>query len=73
MKKLVAETKRLCSLEVPLLNANHALRQASLSPSQASRRLMCGLAQKDLDKARSAKTSDRRVRELDVRFGTACR
>ncbi len=73
LKNLVAETRRLCSLDVPLLNANHTLRQVSISPSQASRRLMCGFAQKDLEKARSAKPNDRRVRDLDVRVGTSCR
>ena len=73
LRKLVAECKRLCLLEVPLLNANHALKQASLSPSQASRRLMCNLAQKDLEKARSTRASDRRIRELDARIRAACR
>jgi hypothetical protein len=73
LKKLVAETRRLCSFEVPILNCNHALRQASLSPSQASHRLMCGFAQKDFDKARAAKPNDRRTFELGQRMATTCK
>jgi hypothetical protein len=72
-KKVVAESRRLCVLEVPILNANHTLKQVSISPSQASRRLMCGFASKDLDKARQWKPVDRRVRELDVRFAGTCK
>jgi hypothetical protein len=71
-KKLVADEQRLCSFEVPLLNADHALKQVSLSPSQASHRLMCGMAKADLDKARAVKPSDRRLRDLDGRFQRAC-
>lgn len=73
LKKLVAETRRLCSLEVPLLNCNHTLRQVSISPSQASRRLMCGFAQKDFDKARAAKPNDRRVFDLGQRLSQTCK
>lgn len=73
LKKLVAETRRLCSLEVPLLNCNHTLRQVSISPSQASRRLMCGFAQKDFDKARTAKPNDRRVFDLGQRLSQTCK
>lgn len=73
LKKLAAETRRLCSLEVPLLNCNHTLRQVSISPSQASRRLMCGFAQKDFAKARTAKPNDRRVFDLGQRLSQTCR
>lgn len=72
-KKAAADTKRLCSLEVPILNADKALKQVTISPSQASRKLMCGFAQKDIDKARKVSATDRRVRDLDARFGRACR
>lgn len=72
-KKAAADTKRLCSLEVPILNADHALKQVTISPSQASHKLMCGFASKDIDKARRASASDRRVRDLDARFGRSCR
>lgn len=72
-KKAVADTKRLCSLEVPILNADHALKQVTISPSQASHKLMCGFASKDIDKARRASATDRRVRDLDARFGRSCR
>jgi hypothetical protein len=73
LKKIIADTRRLCSFEVPLLNCNHALRQASLSPSQASHRLMCGFAQKDFDKVRKEKPNDRRTFELGQRFSTTCK
>jgi hypothetical protein len=72
-QRLVAESRRLCSLEVPLLNANQTLRQVAISPSQASRRLMCGFASKDLEKARASKPNDQRVRQLDMRYAQACK
>jgi hypothetical protein len=72
-QKVVAESKRLCALEVPILNANHTLKQVSISPSQASRQLMCKFASKDLDKARAWKPRDRRVPELETRFAQTCR
>lgn len=73
VKALVAESKRLCSLEVPLLSADKTLKQVTISPSQASRQLMCKYASKDLDKAKKEKPADRRVRDLDARFTRACR
>jgi hypothetical protein len=73
VKALVAESKRLCSLEVPLLSADKTLKQVTVSPSQASRQLMCKYASKDLDKAKKEKPADRRVRDIDARFTRACR
>lgn len=73
VKRVLAEEKRLCSLEIPILSADKTLKQVTISPSQASRQLMCKYASKDLDKARKEKPSDRRVRDLDVRFSKACR
>lgn len=72
-KVLVLESKRLCSLEVPILSADQTLKHVTISPSQASRQLMCKYASKDLDKARKEKPADRRVRDLDARFTRACR
>ncbi len=72
-KKLLAETKRICNLEVPILSADKALKQVTISPSQASRKLICGFASKDLEKARASKVTDRRIRDLEVRFSRACR
>lgn len=72
-KPLLAEAERLCALDVPLMNADQALKQATLSPSQASRALMCGLAAKDLDKARRVKADDRRVHDIDARLTRACK
>jgi hypothetical protein len=71
--KAAGDAKRLCSLEVPLLGAEQALKQLVLSPSQASRKLMCGFASKDIGKARRASPGDRRVRDLDARYARACR
>ncbi|HSO37706.1 MAG TPA: hypothetical protein VLT33_34505 [Labilithrix sp.] len=73
LKKLVAETRRLCSFEVPILDANHTLRQLNVATSQASQRLVCGLARKDFDKARKEKPNDRRVFELGQKLGAACK
>lgn len=72
-KRLAADSKRLCSLEVPVINADQALKQVTISPSQASRQLMCKYAQKDIDKARAFKATDRRVRDLELRFSRSCR
>ena len=72
-KRLAADSKRLCSLEVPVINADHTLKQVTISPSQASRQLMCKFAQKDIDKARAFKATDRRVRDLELRFSRSCR
>ena len=72
-KVLVLESKRMCSLEVPILSADKTLKQVTISPSQASRQLMCKYASKDLDKAKKEKPGDRRVRDLDARFTKACR
>ena len=72
-KVLVADERRLCLLEVPLINADKTLKQVTISPSQASRQLMCKYASKDIDKARKEKPNDRRVRDLDARFARACR
>jgi len=72
-KQLVVESKRLCSLEVPILSADKTLKQVTISPSQASRQLMCKYASKDIDKAKKEKPADRRVRDLDARFTRACR
>jgi predicted small lipoprotein YifL len=72
-KKAAADIKRLCSFEVPILGADLALKQVTRSPSQASHKLMCGFAQKDIDKARRVNATDRRVRDLDVRYARSCR
>ncbi len=72
-KQLIADERRLCSLEIPIISADKTLKQVTISPSQASRQLMCKYASKDIDKARKEKPSDRRVRDLDARFAKACR
>jgi hypothetical protein len=72
VKNLLAESKRLCAYDVPILSATETLRQVTISPSQASRRLMCKYAQKDIAKAKSTKPDDRKVRELESRWVKTC-
>lgn len=73
LKKLTAEIRRLCSFEAPIIDANHALRQLNVATSQASQRLVCGLARKDFDKARKERPNDRKVFELGQRLATGCK
>lgn len=70
---LVAETRRLCSFEVPVLSANAALKQAGFASSQASHKLVCDLAQKEFAKARAAKPNDRKIFDLGSRLSTTCK
>jgi len=73
LKRLTAEIRRLCSFEAPIIDANHALRQLNVATSQASQRLVCGLARKDFDKARKERPNDRKVFELGQRLATGCK
>jgi len=73
LKKLTVEIRRLCSFEAPIIDANHALKQLNVATSQASQRLVCGLARKDFDKARKERPNDRRVLELGQRLATGCK
>lgn len=72
LARMLDDAKRYCSLDVPLISAAEGLRQSQLSPSQASRRMTCGFAQKDIAKAKAYKPDDRRVRDLDARIKRAC-
>lgn len=71
-KRILDDSQKLCASDVPILSATETLRQVTISPSQASRRLMCKYAQKDIAKARAWSASDRRVRELDQRWQRVC-
>lgn len=71
--QLVADERRLCLFEIPIISADKTLKQVTISPSQASRQLMCKYASKDIDKARKEKPTDRRVRDLEARFARSCR
>ena len=70
--KELAEVKRLCSFEVPILDGNAALKQASLPASQASHKLVCDIARKDFMKARSVKPNDRKTFDLGGRMNSVC-
>ncbi len=71
-RQILDESKKLCSFDVPLLNANETLRQLNVATSQASRRLVCKYAQKDIAKAKAFDASSHRVREIEQRWGRAC-
>ena len=73
LRKLTSEIRRLCSFEAPIIDANHALKQLNVATSQASQRLVCGLARKDFDKARKERPNDRKVFELGQRLAAGCR
>jgi hypothetical protein len=72
VRRMLDESKRLCAYDVPIISANETLRQVSVSPSQASRRLMCKYAAKDIAKAKAVKSDDRKVRELDLKWQRTC-
>jgi hypothetical protein len=71
LKKLVDEAMSLCAFEIPIATAAEALDQLRFSPSQASRRLMCDVAARELDRARAVKTNAR-LRSVDARRREAC-
>jgi len=73
LKKLTTEIRRLCSFEAPIIDANNALKQLNVATSQASQRLVCGLARKDFDKARKERPNDRKVFELGQRLANGCK
>jgi|GEM_PF-3065213 len=66
----------VCRLDVPLANAKSALEQVRHSPSQASRRLMCGLAAKDIASARRAGPRTReqsgKIANLHALYASEC-
>ena len=65
-------TKKVCGFDVPLLTATDALDSLRNHPSQASRRLMCNIAQKEIGKARATKPSNGRVHAADERWRRTC-
>lgn len=67
------EAKELCAFDVPLLTASEALERHGISPSQASRLLMCSVAEREIAKARQVHAADPRVRRLDARRIEACK
>ncbi len=73
LKKLTTEIRRLCSFEAPIIDANQALKQLNVATSQASQRLVCGLARKDFNKARKERPNDRKVFELGQRLANGCK
>lgn len=72
LKKAVDEGVALCAFDVPITTAIEALDHLRVSPSQASRRLMCDVATKEIDKARVVRPKDVRVRTADARRRDSC-
>jgi hypothetical protein len=73
LKTLLDEEHRVCTFDVPLESASETVRQiTTTSPSQASVRMMCGFATRDLNKARAFRPSDPKLRKVDARYRQAC-
>lgn len=62
----------LCAFDVPLLTASESLDHLRGTPSQASRLLMCSVAEREIAKARAVRPGDPRVRNADARRASTC-
>ena len=72
-KKTLDEASALCAFDAPLVVAGEALDHLKGSPqSQASKLLMCNIAVKECDRARTAKPKDPKLRRMDARRIEAC-
>lgn len=72
LKKLLDEAATLCAFDIPLTTAVEALDQLRFSPSQASRKLMCDVATRELERARTIRPRDPRLRSVSARRKEAC-
>lgn len=72
LKKHIEEAVALCAFDIPLTTAIEALDHLRFTPSQASRRLMCDVALKELEKARAVKPKDTKLRGVDARRKETC-
>ncbi|MBX3209842.1 MAG: hypothetical protein KF764_32720 [Labilithrix sp.] len=70
---ILDEGTSLCAFDVPLLTASEALDHLRGNPTQASRLLMCNVAQREIAKARAVRAGDPRVRSAEGRRATACK
>lgn len=73
VKPFIDASKQTCSFDVPLFSANTALDQMRFSASQASKLLVCKVAERDLAKARTLKPNHVKVRNTEIRFNSVCR
>jgi len=73
VKPFVDASKQTCSFDVPLYSANNALDQMRFSASQASKLLVCKVAERDIAKARTLKPNHMKVRNTEIRFNSVCR
>jgi hypothetical protein len=71
--RTLEDAEALCAFDVPLLNASEALDHLRFGTSQASKALMCGIAKRELDRARTVRARDARLFALDARRATACK
>jgi hypothetical protein len=71
--RVLDDAAALCAFDVPLLNASEALDHLRFGTSHASKSLMCGIAKRELDKARAVKARDARIFALDARRANACK
>ncbi|MBX3213061.1 MAG: hypothetical protein KF850_13580 [Labilithrix sp.] len=67
------EGAALCAFDVPLLTASESLDHFRGNPTQASRLLMCNVAEREIAKARAIRPGDPRVLRADARRLGACR
>lgn len=72
VKPFVESSKQLCSFDVPLYSANTALDQMRFSASQASKLLVCKVAERDIAKARKFKPNSFKVQSTENRFKSVC-
>ena len=72
VKNVLDEAVALCAFEIPVATAAEALAHLRFSPSQASRRLMCDVATRELDRARPIRPKDPHLRNVDARRVEAC-
>lgn len=72
LRKILEEAASLCAFEIPIATATEAIEQLRFASSQASRRLHCDVAGREIERARSIRTKDARIRSLEARRREAC-
>lgn len=73
LASVLDEAAALCAFDLPLLTASEAIDQLNHAPSQASRRLQCDVARREVARAREARPDDIRVRKVEAQRIEVCR
>lgn len=73
VKASAEEAKKLCAFEVPLLWIDELLKRKDEMKVDGGAQMMCGMAQKQLDKAKASKPADPRVKDAETRIKQACK